>query len=215
MGSITAGGSISTAQQTAAFLILQQMWAGWSTEQDMSNAVYHQAFTLTAGQNAYTLGTAGTLVATANPLRVTAATSTSGAFRNPVTVVSFDKFDQLVADGTGKTSVLAELVAVDNSYPTKNIRVYPTPAASPGSLTLEYFAQLAQFATVGDSLNLAPGYEEALHYNLAVALYPQYRRAAGIPPELAILAENSKRRIMDLNRSILGLQQAAQTPAVA
>ena len=70
------------------------------------------------------------------------------------------------------------------------------------------------FNAVGDSAdNLPSDYQQALHFNLAVALSPQYARVGGITPELAANASNSKGVIVARNASILGYGQAQQPAA--
>ena len=211
LGVIRPGETISNTVQTDCFVRLNQMWAGWGAEPDVTNAQYHQALTVTAGTSAYTFGTGGTLVATAAPIKIYGAHSVSGSFRQPVKVVSFADFDAQVADGAGTTAVLASVVAVDNAYPSMNIRVFPTPAATPGTLNLDYVGAMTAFAAVGTSLSLHPAFEEALHFNLAMVLLPRYGRQGFDPTVLAANAQNSKARIVELNRSINGGPAPAPT----
>jgi hypothetical protein len=124
-------------------------------------------------------------------------------------VISFDQFASEVSDPMSSTSVLANTVAADGSFPNINIKVFPVPAAAPGTLWLDYWSAIAQFITVGDTLNLPAGWQDALHFNLAVRLYPQYARAGGIDPVLAANAQSSKGALVALNAQILGEQQQA------
>jgi hypothetical protein len=168
----------------------------------------HTSFALTAGTNIYTLGTGGSLVTAARALRVTGAQSVSGGFRSVLKVMSFDQFAAEVADPIAQTSVLGEVLAADGSFPSINLKIFPMPAGNPGALWLDYWSALAQFATVGDTINLPDGWARALHYNLALEIYPQYARAGGIDPVLAAKAQESKGALNALNAEILGRQQA-------
>ena len=213
LGVITPSESISTDQQTNAFLVLKQMYSGWSADRLMAYLIYHQAFTLIAGTNKYTVGTAGSLVSTARPVAITGWDSRSGNFSTGGTVMSFEEFRAKYQNPTAKRSVLVEAVAADFLYPAINIEVYPTPDTSPGTLTLDYYSPLIEFAAVGTDIAALPdGFHQALAYNLAVALAPQYARVGGVTPELASMAQNSKAMIAQKNAAILGLNQA---PAAA
>lgn len=205
LGVIAAGQTITTEEQTDAFLRLNQMLANWSAEHISVFTETHQSFTLTAGTDAYTLGTAGTLTTSAYPVKITGASAVSGGFRAPVRILSFEEFHGEIDDSRGTTSILASVIARDNAFPSINLKVWPKPATSPGNLELDYWTQIAAFVTVGDTVSLPPGFEHAIHYNLAVALYPQYARQSGPDPVLIQNADRSKQAIMAVNQTILGM----------
>lgn len=213
LGVIAPGETITTAMQTNAFLVLQQMMAGLSVEQAMNYVVYHQIFTLVAGTSAYTVGTGGTLVATANPNRITGWQSISNNFRNGGQIISFEEFHATIKDPFGSRSIIAQAVAADQLYPSINILVWPTPDTSPASLQLDYYASLPAYSTVGDTVTLPDGWQAMLHFNLAIALAPQYARQGGVPDALAANAQNSKALIVQKNAAIIGLTQAPQQAA--
>jgi hypothetical protein len=205
LGEITPGRTINTLEQADAFLRLNQMLAQWSREQLTVYTVEHDVLALTAGTNLYTVGTGGTLVSTANPVRITGASSVSGNFRQSMRVMSFERFAVEIEDDLSSASILAKVLAADIAYPKINVRVHPMPAPNPGNLLLDYWAALSAFVTVGDTVSLPPGFEEALHFNLALRLYPGYVNAG--TPSLAViegLARSSKAAIIELNAQVLG-----------
>jgi hypothetical protein len=212
IGGYAAGEVITTAEQADAFLRLNMLMSSLSTEQLTLHTVVHQAFTPVAGTAAYTLGTAGSLVTAAQPVRVTGWSSLSGNFRNGGVPVSFAEFESRALNPTARTSVLAEMVAADMGFPSINLKLFPTPAAGPGSLELDYWIPLTQFTAVTDVVTLPDGWLDMLHFNLALRLYPQYPREGGIDPVLAANAQNSKLSIVAKNAAILGQQQAAAPP---
>lgn len=211
LGVIRPGESISgLAIETSAFLTLQERWALASLDRAFVNTIKHQTLTLTAGTSLYTFGTGGTLVATATPIRVTGWAQVLGNIRRGGVPISHEEFAATFKDELGSTSQFVSHLAADNAYPSINIRVGPVPAASPASLILDYWSQMAQFAAVSDSLaSLAPGYEVYLRNDLAIGLYPAYKRENSKSLEvLGTNAQNAKQTIMALNASILGLRQA-------
>ena len=94
LGLLPFSTTVNSVVQADAFARLNLLWAAWSTDETIGNGQYHQTLTLTAGTSVYTFGTAGTLVATATPIRIYGAQSLSpaGNFRNPVKIVSFAGF---------------------------------------------------------------------------------------------------------------------------
>jgi hypothetical protein len=214
LGSIRPGETLSSAVQQSSFLVLQQRWATMSLEKAFTTAWYHQIFTLTAGVTAYTVGVGGSLTSTADPLGIIAWQSVSGNFKNGGSIMSFEQMENYAKDAIGSSSVLAAAVAADGAVPSKNIKVFPTPASSPGSLALDYWGVMTQFSAVTDVVNFGPGYADFLHNDLAIALYPRYARTGGQTlTALAANRQNALDIITRLNATILGLQAAPQPAA--
>jgi hypothetical protein len=209
LGAVAPGETNTALELADAFLRLNQLVASWSTEELTMPNKTHTSFALTAGVDAYTLGVGGTLVTAAQPIRVTGALSRSGNFRSSMQVMSFEKFHATVDDPMAASTVLAKVLAADGSNPLINILVYPVPATGPGTLYLDYWMAMAQFATTASVVALPAGWERALHFNLAVELAPQYARQTGIDPTLVGNAQSSKASLVKLNADILGAEQQA------
>ncbi len=215
IGYIRPGATITTTMRDAAFTQLLQLMSNWSTEQVMAYVVYHQIFPsgsggIVAGTSLYTLGTGGTLVATAAPIAVTSAASVSGNQRIPLQVMSWDQFDKEVQDEIQTRSVFAKKLAADQQFPSMNLRVWPTPDTAPATMEINYYSALPVYSTTADTVTLPAGYERALAFALAIELAPQYGRQGGQVPEvLATNAANAKAAIAAKNASILGLAPAA------
>lgn len=204
LGLMQFAATVSTDPMNDGLLRLQNMFNAWSMDPLLNNAQYHQSFTPTASVQSYTLGTGGSFVSSVNPLRVYGAQSISGQFSNPVKVVSFEEFDTLVQNKTGSRAALASILAADNAYPAINLKVFPLPSSTPGSLLIEYIGQMVTIATTGQDLSpLAPAYIEAMHYNLAMDLLPKYGREYTDRQTLAANASASLARIQNINKMIL------------
>jgi len=215
LGVTRPGESVSSPIQAAAFLSAQQRWALNCAEQSFTTAWYHQAFGLTGGVSAYTVGTGGSLTATANPIRITAWRSISGGFESAGDVISFEALEAQAQNTHAETSVLVKAMAADGAYPNKNIRVFPPPSGS-GTLILDYYGLMTQPSAVSDAVNFGPGYENFIVNDLAMELYPQYARQGAVSLQaIAANRQNALGVITALNARILGLQQAAPQPAAA
>lgn len=95
-------------------------------------------------------------------------------------------------------------VAADATSPLINLEVFPTPAAAPGSLLLAYYTALTQFADLTTVYTFPDGWDDFLHYDLAIALLPRYGRQGFNPEALIKNAQLAKEKIAALN----GAQQA-------
>lgn len=210
LGVVRPGETITGALQSSAFLVLQQRWALNCLEKTFSTQWYHQTFTLVAGTSVYTVGASGgSLTSTVNPIQIVGWRSVSGNFESAGPVISFEEFEAKWQNAFAESAVLAKVLASDGGYPLKTIRVAPVPATAPGSLILDYFGAMTQFAAVGDSLAFAPGYEDFLHNDLAIALYPRYARAGAQSLQaLAANRQNALNIITALNARIQGMVPA-------
>lgn len=216
LNEITVGRTIAAPEQADAFVRLNELLDEWSVEQLMIPSPFHGSFALTAGTSFYYLGTAGTLITGAQPIRVTGASSVLGTFRSPVKVVSWEAFDAEVEDRISTTSQLAKVLAADGASPTINLQVFPTPAANPGALWLDYWTALQQFATVGDTVNVTAGFLAAMHYGLALKLHPLYARPGATSLDyIAAKAAAAKAKLAELAAAILGTRLGAEAGAPA
>ena len=235
---IAVGESITSAEQTDAFLRLNQLIASLSTEGATVYTETLKTFSSSAGVDHYTLGAGGTWDSTVRAQKVVAWKATSGLFVSggaPVDFAAFDTAAHAAAQGfiqaaqqayaleaetaakiitamapffqtptfTWPTIALSNaavpmVLGADTAWPLANVRIFPAPASA-ASVELTYWVPLTAFTAVSDAVSLPPGFEQMLHSNLAVVLYPQYPRAGGIPPELAALAQNSKAAIIQQN----------------
>jgi hypothetical protein len=218
---IQPGEILNATIQNQALPYLLDMQASWIAEDLMNYNAVELGYTLVQNVDTYTLGIGGTFDTFAqNVHRVTSWNARSGNFKSGGRIVTIDEFHAL-ANPNAEAATLPKLVAADTHFPLINIRVHPFPAPVYGGSTmaainLQGWYNTPAFGALGDSVdNLPPGYINALHYNLAIALSPQYARVGGVTPELMANATNSKGVIVAKNAAILGFSQQpqAQQPA--
>jgi hypothetical protein len=201
LGATAAGETITTAEQTDAFNRLNLIVDQWSREELTAFMIYHGSFTLAAGTANYTLGPTGTWVTAGVPNRVTGGRAYSGAFSGGLKLLSFAEFDEISDDPHGETVAIPSILAADQGWPVIALRFHPTPSG--GTAEIEYWTAFAQFATVGDTINLPPGYTAALQKNLALHLFPQYARPGNSVDLVAGLAQSTKASIVDLSTRVI------------
>lgn len=158
-----------------------------------------ETLTLT-GAASYTIG-AGGVFAVERPIQILGASIAAGSVvTQAVQLVGAELWAAFPAKGVGGS--FPKVAWYDGGYPTGTLYVAPKPAA--GTLEVYGYNAISQFAAVGSTVDLPMGYEQALVWNLALILYPQYGRTGGIDPVLAANAKNSKESIIAMNASIFG-----------
>ena len=190
-------GETPTATESAdALVALNQLIGSWSAAGVPIFAETHEQITLT-GAAYYPLAS--------RPVKLTAAHVNYSGIFFPVAIVTSQQWT--LPKDRSATSHFAKELYYDGGFPSGSIYLWPSPGS--GS-TLELFSlkPLAQFASLSDTINLPPGYEQALRFALAGVLAPEYGSA--LAPEVAASAAAAQSAIAAMNAATL-----AQTPAPA
>jgi hypothetical protein len=194
IGAVAPGESLAAQEATDGLSALNRMIGSWSTEGLMIHAVTQETpVTLTAGDSTVTLGTSGDI--TTRPMEIVAAFIRQGSTDHPVRLLSTSEFAS-ISDKSVQSSIPSDLFD-DGGYPRRTLTLYPVPAAA-NSLVLVTKRALTEIATLDTAVSLPPGYEDALVYNLAVRLSPEYGRP--VSAEVAMIANESKANIKRLNQ---------------
>ena len=207
LGVITANETITTALTTDAFTQWNEMLDSLSAEGlEVPNQIM-QTFGLSAGVEAYTLGSGGTFATTggARAMKVTAwRAAYGGVLQNGGKPLSMAEFGAASRQSLGETTSIPKVVGADTSYPLINIRVAPPPSAAPGTLELAYYTPLSNNVTAGDTLALPPGWNSLLEWNLAKHLYSRYPS----PSRKDLIWQMAQEK-----KDAIKLQNAMQSPA--
>jgi hypothetical protein len=163
-------------------------------------------YTMPGGSGSFTIGPGGQLAAP-RPARCDAIAASSGTYRGVVDIVPAAVWSTMLEPSGATITVPMELY-VDYGYPAVTLNLWPVPQSG-GSLEVHSLQAFAAFAALTDVVNLPPGYEAAIRYNLAVALLPEYPRSEA-DPSLPAQAQNYKASLVQLNAST---QMLAQAPA--
>jgi hypothetical protein len=201
IGVISSGQSASTEENTDALRTLNQLVDSWSAQGVPIFEITRTTVTMT-GAAAYALP--------ARPTKIRAASViTAAGLQMPARVILAEEWAS-IPDKT-RTGLFAEVLFFDAGFPTSNVYLTPKPGA--GSLELQSYFPIDQFATAGETVAFPPGYERSLVAALAVDLAPEYGRT--VPPELAAVATEAMQAIAKLNQDAIGgnppaREQAAQ-----
>jgi hypothetical protein len=106
------------------------------------------------------------------------------------------------------TSTLPTKATYAPHVPLGTFEVWPIPSVDPGDVVLYVPTPLDAAASLDTDYTLAPGYEEAVRYNLAVRLAPIFGRQ--LDPLIVQLALNAKGQVKRANEvaHVLGVDDA-------
>jgi hypothetical protein len=165
-------------------------------------------YTVPGSTGSFTVGPGGQL-ATTRPAKCNSIAVSSGGFRHELDIVAADEWATLL-ESSGSPIALPLELYVEYSFPSANLNVWP--ASGSGSVDIHSLQQITHFAALADTVNLPPGYEQAIRYNLAVLLAPEYGRP--IDQVVAASAQQSKASIVQMNAANnMRRQQLAAAPA--
>lgn len=171
----------------------------WSTERLSLFTVKRGQVTLVAAQQDYTLGPSGTFTAFGRPVLVqTASIIVVATVRFQMNMLTAKQWALIPEKGV--TGVLPTDIYFDGEYPNMGFHVAPIPSGTP-AMEFYYWAPLTEFATLGESLAMPPGYLDALKYTLMLHLSPAYNKP--IDPAIVALAGQKKAAIQTINAQIL------------
>ena len=172
--SALGSGESMTAEEAADGLkLLNQMISSWAADGATIYTESLDTYSMVAGDNTVTMGTGGD-INTTRPVRFLGFNALFGNVSNPIAERDVTFYSGIV-DKT--VQGIPEIVWPDYNYPTMTLTFWPVPL---GGITLNIYSEkpLAEFTNITDSVNLAPGYEMALIFNLAVIWAPDFEREA-------------------------------------
>ena len=199
IGALSTGQTPSSDDANVCFLNLNEMIDGWNTER--LNLYVPSSFSgnLVNAQQSYAIGPAAADFPTTNSLILiqTAAlvTVTGQTIRTPIAILNSEEWARLTEKGL--TGYQPDKMWCDYAFPISNMLFHPIPNRAV-AIELYIWNILAQFVNLTDTVSFRPGYYEALAYNLALKIAPQFGLAQD--QTNVQLATTYKARMQDLNR---------------
>lgn len=194
IGVLAQGESLEAAEATDGLAAINQMLSSWSTEGLLIFSVTEESpLTLTVGDSTVTLGLTGDIAN--RPMKIEKAIIRDGSTDFPVMrMLNTDEY-AAIPDKTLQSTYPYSLYD-DGGYPLRTLKLFPVPSAAK-QLILFTQRELTQIATLDTILSFPPGYEDALVYNGAIRLAPEYGRQT--PPEVINIALETKANIKRAN----------------
>lgn len=196
IGAVSSGEAIAASEASDGLGTLNRMLSSWSTESLTIFAPVRETFPLTGSDGQYTIGATADFNTT-RPVQIKQAflidQTSSPSVEYPVEILSLSQWQDItLKDLNG----LPAYLYIDGAFPTATIYLYPRPQSSSYTLGLWSEKELSPLA-LDTTILLPPGYEEAIVYNLAARLAPEYGKA--LAPEIVAFATESKANIKRAN----------------
>lgn len=164
---------------------LNAMVSSWSNRSMLIIARTVETFNLQGGVAAYTMGPGGDFN-TIRPIQFITGYTSDGAINYPLESISDEEFAGITFPSI--QIPFPEFVNFTGGSPLATLNFYPVPSSA-FPVTLYTEKQLSSFSTLDSVVDLPPGWEQALIYNLAMLLAPEYGQQ--IDQSLAIIAKDS------------------------
>lgn len=187
---------------TALNALLDTLW----NERLMVYTHTESSFALTANDGVYTIGTGGD-INVARPIDIRSAYVRYGTVDFMLEMLADEDYESIPI----KTiSGIPSRLYYEQSYPLGTIHLFPYPSAV---MTLYYSVpkRLESFAAATEDVDLPPGYEDMLAYQLAVHYAPEF----GVEPSPTVVAmardkkailkrKNTKQPLMQVDSALIG-----------
>lgn len=163
---------------------VNSMLKSWATQGLVVHHVVTENFPLVVGQGSYTIGSTGNFN-TSRPNRIVGGyTRDDSSVDEHLYIIDRDKYNR-IPDKTVRAQPCALYY-----YPTFPLGIiyFDTVPDDTYTLFIDSLKPLAEL-TLDADLTLPPEYEEAIIYNGAIRLAPDYNRP--VPPEVAVIADSS------------------------
>lgn len=189
-------------EMNKALRALNHMLNAWSAQKLMVRAMTQENLTLTASKGSYTVGASASLDwNTAKPLFIDSAFIRDGSDDHPLTIIEKSRYSAFSDKTlTGMPDYLAyDPGAAQQSTQTGTIYLYYEPSEA-YVLYINSQKFLTEFSALTTTFTFEPQYGEAIKYNLAIRLWPFYRKPGElIPPSITAPAADGVRIIKALN----------------
>jgi hypothetical protein len=204
-----SGEALSADQASDHLRTLNRMLYSWDIERLMVYTINPMVYNLVPGTQFYLLGPETpppgfAQLDTVRPNKIEQAfirvLSGPQPYDRPLEIVQDEGWAAIGVKNVA--SPIPTILYNQGDYPATTIALWPLPNAA-NQLVLYVWNQLTKLADVNGSLDFPPGYEDAVVYNLAARLAPEY--GFSLDPYSYQMASSSKHILKALNTSPLYL----------
>lgn len=171
LGSVKSGDSMPEVSYQDALITLNAMLDGWRNEKLMVDSFATITVPLVNAQASYTIGASGADVTATSPVRIESAYVRKSGVDYTMTLID-DATYQHIAEKTSASDI-PEFLYFNHTNANSTLYVYPVPNEV-NNLYLRVWSPFTAFVAVTDTFAMRPGMEEAVAYNLALLLSPEY-----------------------------------------
>lgn len=206
IGVLSKGETPDDQDAADGLVSLNAMLGSWSNERLMIHVLTLDDVSLTPGKQVYTIGPGGE-IDTVRPTSIDPSTYVLwNGVSYPVQVLNLQQYNGLALKGLEAN--IPEAIWYSPSYPLGQLTLYSVPTEA---MTLKLWSSkpFTSFATLTTQVTLPPGYEEALAFNLAVRIAPEYETQPSA--EVSRTAVTSKKLLKRTNLEVPQLSPVSDT----
>lgn len=196
IGALGRGETPTDDEQTDGLAALNAMMDSWDAQSLAVYRVQSESFTWTASQTSQTMGSGGDFNTT-RPAEIVSMFQRVSNVDYDIQKADDRQYALIPAKSTNGT--LIKWIYPEMNYPLVTLYAYPVPSAN-ATVHITSWKALQSFSAATDALALPEGYEDAIVFNLAMRLAPEYQRP--IPPEVVKTANSGMRIIKQRNNRI-------------
>ena len=148
---------------------LNSLISSWSNDSLLIYARLSENFPLVSVKATYTIGPGGDFD-TVRPTQILSAFTRIGSIDYKIDIIKETDFDAITQKNISST--IPDVMFYNADSPLGSLTIYPVPVS--GDLYLRTEKPLTEFTSLDTDLDLPPGWERALIYNLAVEIGSEY-----------------------------------------
>lgn len=184
------GDTMSAEEGVTGLASLNAMIDEWANEKLLISAASLDVIALQPNVASYTIGPTGGTVSN-YPIEIDPASYIQyNSLSYPLEVLTLAEYNALTLKSL--STLIPDSLWYNTTFPNGTVTLYPIPSAVM-TLNLWSWKQIASFAGLTSLIALAPGYENAIVYNLCEAIAPEY--GAQVSPTIVKLASTTKHKI--------------------
>lgn len=210
IGAIRKGEALAADEAADGLISLNDMLSSWANDGLLVPYRTWENFSISAASS-YSIGSGQTLN-TVKPLDIKSAFIRSSAIDYYIDPLLDEQYERIPDKST--TSPFPDYFNYDNGHPYGVLRFYPQLSAS-AALYLLTEKPLTSFASLSTTVDLPPGWNRALKYNLAPEIEPQY--GGGVSDSVMRIAAQSLSAVqlaVAKNRPLRFLQSRPMQPNI-
>lgn len=185
IGVVATDEDVSANDAASALVVYNIMLDQWRNEKLMVYSMKNDQFDLGVGTASYEIGPGGTWNTT-RPIKIEKATIHYGNLDFELELIPFDRYAELVYKSIAST--YPTKLWYNPTYPLGTVTLYPVPNALDLKINIYQRIAAASATTINDTISFPEGYLQALRYNLAVELAPEY----GAPASQIVMMQAAK-----------------------
>ena len=210
IGQMGAPGRGSSPEEQAEYLFeFNGLIDQFNSERLMIYEISRNAYALTTGDSAYTMGPSGASpnLTSVRPARIENLsiffTSLDQEFA--MKIVSYAEFSRLAILPTAQ-GIVPTLAWIDYGFPNLTVNMWPVPGYGFTSLAVyAWVALTGGFTSVTQTIAFPPGYQELFEYGMALVLAPRYKKP--IQEAWVKSYQDARAAVMKINQQTLPLEQ--------